>query len=384
MNPKKVLVIGSGHLAYRVRSLLKKKGVDDVYIPHFEMVHKDSSVFDTIFETIKGIDILSFSMIYLVDATDEINFEILIALLSINKDLPITASLFNENIAPHIQAAHKNVKILNPIKIAAPTFIEGMYIPVKHSLRYTPVPLIKDNDGHKIDRLILLLGISFFTLILLTICYFHIYDAMSWINAVYFVIVTIATVGYGDINLLNASFVSKFVNIILIVCSTIFVWMIFSLTVDSIIKKREQLSLGRKQYRYKNHVILCGLGKLGCFIAEGLIARGEHVIIVEVDEDSPNIEHFRGLGADVYIGNARDPKVLEAVGVRHAKAVYSVVDNDYVNIEVGLNARSFSPNLRLILRIFDETMSQKIKENLDIHITYSTTAIADNVFVEGV
>jgi Trk K+ transport system NAD-binding subunit len=131
-------------------------------------------------------------------------------------------------------------------------------------------------------------------------------------------------------------------------------------------------------------VILCGLGKLGCFIAEGLIARGEHVIIVEVDEDSPNIEHFRGLGADVYIGNARDPKVLEAVGVRHAKAVYSVVDNDYVNIEVGLNARSFSPNLRLILRIFDETMSQKIKENLDIHITYSTTAIADNVFVEGV
>jgi voltage-gated potassium channel Kch len=384
MNQKTVLVIGSGHLAYRIRSLLKKKGVNDVHIPHFETTQKERSVFDTISETIKGIDIHTFSMIYLVDTTDEINFEILIALLSINKDLPITASLFNENIAPHIQAAHKNVRILNPIKIAAPTFIEGMYIPVKHSLRYKPVPLAKDDNEYKVDRLILLLGISFFTLILLTICYFHIYDAMSWINAVYFVVVTVATVGYGDINLLNASFVSKFINIILIVCSTVFVWMIFSLTVDSIIKKREELSLGRKKYRYKNHVILCGLGKLGCFIAEGLLARGEDVIIIELNEDSSNIEHFRSIGAEVYIGNARDPKVLEAVGVRHAKAVFSVIDNDYINIEVGLNARSFSPNLRLILRIFDETMSQKIKENLDIHITYSTTAIADQVFVEGI
>jgi len=101
---------------------------------------------------------------------------------------------------------------------------------------------------------------------------------------------------------------------------------------------------------------------------------------VEKDENSPGIEHFRSRGADVYIGDARLPRLLQDVGVTRAKALYSVIDNDYANLEVGLNARSFDPNLRLILRIFDDSMSRKIKENLDIHLTFSMTAIADAIF----
>ena len=156
--------------------------------------------------------------------------------------------------------------------------------------------------------------------------------------------------------------------------------MIFSLTVDSIINKRAELSMGRKKYSYKDHIILCGLGKLGYFIAEELLQKGEKVIIVEKNEDSPVIDYFRNLGANVYIGDARLPRVLEDVGVKNAKALFSVINNDYSNIEVGLNARSFEPNLRLILRIFDESMSEKIKDNLDIHLTFSMSNIADEIF----
>ena len=63
----------------------------------------------------------------------------------------------------------------------------------------------------------------------LPVAYFHLADGLSWLDALYFVVVTTATVGYGDINLLNASALSKFVGIALILSSTCFIWMIFSL-----------------------------------------------------------------------------------------------------------------------------------------------------------
>ena len=198
----------------------------------------------------------------------------------------------------------------------------------------------------------------------------------------YFVVVTIATVGYGDINLLNSSSISKIINITLILSSTLFIWLIFSLTVDRIIKKRTQLALGRKKYFYRNHVILCGLGRLGYFIAKELILRGEKIIIIEKDENSNYIDYFRSKNIDVYIGDARLPRILKNANVMHAKAVISVINNDYTNLEVGLNARSFDSNLRLILRIFDEAMSNKIRENLDIHLTLSMSAIADEDFIK--
>ena len=97
--------------------------------------------------------------------------------------------------------------------------------------------------------------------------------------------------------------------------------MIFSLTVDGIIKRRMQLALGRRKYARSGHVILCGLGRLGYFIADGLLTQDEQVLVVEKNEDSPTSEHLRSRGADVYIGDARLPRVLQDVGVTRAKAL---------------------------------------------------------------
>lgn len=382
MEKNTILIIGSGHLAYRIKKFLENKEWKVIYLPNslFKLESREDSTFETILSALEGVDLNSLKMTYLVDDQDEKNLELLIALISIQKDLFITAALFNENIAPHLRAAHPNVEILNPAKIAAPTFIEALYLPLKHFLRYTPAKISTESKTRDKDYMISILSASFITLLALAITYFHFTENLSWVNSLYFVIVTIATVGYGDISLLNSSSLSKMVAVGLILGSTFFIWMIFSLTVDRLIKKRVQLSLGRKKYLYTNHVIICGLGKLGYFIAEGLIERGEKVLIIEIDENSPNIEHLRNLGADVYIGNARLQRTLEDVGVNKAKALFSVINNDFANLEIGLNARSFIPNLRLILRIFDESMSQKIKENLDIHLTYSMTAIADEKF----
>jgi len=380
---KSVLIVGSGHLAYRVRKLAVTRRYDVKHLGYDVFRRQDSSdapAYDIIARTLRGLDLASLAMVFLVDDHDERNLQLLLGLSSLRKDLPIVASLYNENIAPHLQAAHPNTRILNPAKIAAPAFIDALNAPLTRSLIYVPPKIAAAPATARSDNLIKALVGGFLVLTGTATVYFHSAEHLSWLDALYFVTVTVATVGYGDISLRDSAAASKIVGIGLILGSTFFIWMIFSLTVDRIIKRRVQLALGRKRYAKRGHVILCGLGRLGFFIAEGLLERGENLLIVEKDEDSSTIEYFRSRGADVYIGDARLPRVLRDVAVTRAKALYSVVSNDIVNLEIGLNARSFEPNLRIILRIFDESMSQVIKEHLDIHLTLSMSAIADEKF----
>ena len=385
MPHRHVLIVGAGHLALRTRRLAVERGLTVFYLGEeaYRAAKSDETTLDALMRALGDVSLDTLTHVYLVDERDERNLELLIALISINRTLPIVAALFNENIAPHLRAAHPNILVLNPAKIAAPAFIEALDAPLPRTLRYVPAAPLSEPAGAPSDHLIQILLGSFAAICAAAVTYFHAAMTVSWIDALYFVVVTVATVGYGDIHLKDQATSTKLVGIGLILCSTIFIWMIFSLTIDSIIRRRVQSSLGRRKYSHRDHVIICGLGRLGYFIAEGLLARGEKVIIIEKDESSGKVQHFRSRGADVYLGDARLPRVLQDVGVVHAKALYSVVDNDYANLEIGLNARSIAPNMRLILRIFDRSMSEKLRENLDIHLTLSMTAIAHEIVLDA-
>lgn len=380
MNKDTVLIFGNGHLAYRVKKLAENAQYTIIHMPVVTHFQGQGPVFDDLQDLFKEVEFNKVAMVYILDDREDYSLGLAIALISVSGDVPITVSLFNENIAPHLKATHPNIHVLNPAKVAAPAFVQAIYQPVERFLRYVPSPVLEKQGAGNPDYLIKILWGSFGALVLASVAYFHFFENLSIINSVYFVVVTVATVGYGDINLLNSGLLSKLVAIFLILGSTFFIWMIFSLTVDRIIKKRTQYSLGRKKYHYQDHVIICGLGRLGYFIADALIAKGERVVIVESNESTPAINHFKNQGVDVYVGDAKFPKVLEDVGVRQAKALISAVNNDYVNLEIGLNARSFNPGLRLILRIFDDAMAQNIKEHLDIHLALSMSALADDTF----
>lgn len=382
MKTNTVLIIGSGHLAHRVKKLVAGKGYEVLHMADVMIKVKDDrlSAIDTIATALQPVNLPLLSMIYVLDERDEYNLELVIALMALHPTLPITTSLFNENIRPHLQAVHPELNILNPARIAAPYFVEAIYqskaLPNESPLSKSMAMQVK----HPTDSFIRILILSFSLLIFSATAYFHFNENLSWLDAFYFVVVTVATVGYGDINLQHATALSKVIGIVLILSSTVFIWMIFSLTIDRIIKNRVERELGRKRYRMKNHIILCGLGRLGYFIAEELLTKGEKFIIVEVAETSSNIEYFRSRGVAVYTGNARLPRVLQDVNVAAASAVVSVISDDYANLEIGLTARSLQPNLRLILRIFDASMAKVIKEKLDIHLTLSMSAIADDAF----
>jgi hypothetical protein len=384
MKKQVVLIFGSGHLSYRLKRILLKKDYEIVYSTIDEInAHSESgSLLENLTAYMKNIDLESVAMIYLLDERDENNLQLIIALISLYTTIPITASLFNENLIPHLQNKPGKLTILNPAKIAAPFFVAAIYQPLQKSFVHKSLNKKNEFKSKRKDLLIQKLLLSFSALLLFAVAFFHFFENLTWIDSLYFVVVTVATVGYGDINLFHSAAFSKIFAVMLILSSTVFIWMIFSLTIDRILKKRIQLALGRKKYNFANHIIVCGLGRLGYFIVEELLQRNEKVIIIEQNEGSRHIDYFRHLGAEIYIGDGRLSKVLDDVNVSEARALISVINSDALNLEIGLNARAYKPDMRLILRIFDEQMAEKIKEYFNIHLSLSASAIADEKFYE--
>ena len=155
MTKNAVLIVGSGHLAYRTKKLSSANGHETIHLADdaLRAQGSDDSAFDALTHGLRDVDLQSLSAIYLVDDRDERNLELLIVLVSLDKTLPIVASFFNENIAPHLQAAHPNIRILNPAKIAAPAFMAALHTPLQHSLRYVPAKLPDEPAPVRTDRL---------------------------------------------------------------------------------------------------------------------------------------------------------------------------------------------------------------------------------------
>ena len=382
MKKNTVLILGAGHLAYRLKKYLHNNKYEILHSTIDIITSKSESVslVENLNSYINDIDLSSVAMVYLLDDKDENNLQLIIYFISTYPHLHVTAALFNENIIPHLKTENSYLKILNPARIAAPSFVEQLNIQIKNEVSYANIisenNIVVKKHFSLVQRILL-----FFSLFLLAaVTFFHFYEHLSWIDSFYFVIVTAASVGYGDINLAASNAVSKLAGIFLIIISTVSIWMIFSLTIDTLLKKRIQHAMGRKKYGFKNHVIVCGLGRLGYFIVEELLRKNEKVIVIEQNENSNHIDYFRQMGAEVYVGDARLPKVMNDVNVVNAKALISVISNDSLNLEIGLNARSQHANVKLILRIFDDQMAEKIKDYLKIYHTLSASAIADDIF----
>lgn len=131
---------------------------------------------------------------------------------------------------------------------------------------------------------------------------------------------------------------------------------------------------------YKDHIVLCGLGRVGRKVFRELVELGESVVCIERDEDAPGVRLARMSDHPVIIDDARIDNVLMKAGIKRAKAVLAVTDDDMVNLEIALDARKYNERIRIIARIHDEKLGRKLTRGLAIDGVYSTTSIAAPFF----
>lgn len=145
-------------------------------------------------------------------------------------------------------------------------------------------------------------------------------------------------------------------------------------------RRAEQYWCQTMAAHYSDHVILVGLGKLGYRTFLLLRKLGEAVVVIERNPDNQFLEEVRRDGAPLFIRDARREAVLLEAGVEKARSIVCAMDDDMANLEVGLDARRFAPHIRVVLRVFDQNIADKLRDGLNIHTAVSQSAISAPVF----
>jgi voltage-gated potassium channel len=130
----------------------------------------------------------------------------------------------------------------------------------------------------------------------------------------------------------------------------------------------------------RDHVVVCGVGKVGYRILEDLLGLGEDVVAVEKDGTTLLVTEMMQRGVPVIVGEARSRRTLEDANVAHAKTVILATDDDLANIDAALTAREIQPGVRVVLRLFDDTLAARFGRAFDM-ITISTSSSAAASFV---
>ncbi len=203
---------------------------------------------------------------------------------------------------------------------------------------------------------------------------------LDFVDAMYFTATTMATVGYGDVNLAGASDWLKLYDIGLMAVSAILLASVLAFVTDLLVRSRIDHALGRFPRPREDHVIVCGLGKAGAAIVAGLHALGVPCVGVEHDDGAVGIAVARALRIPVVFADARTPGVLADVHVERARAVMAVTNDDLANLQCGLAAREHSPGLRVVLRIFDPHLAERLDRSVELDLTRSVAGLAAPAF----
>ncbi|MBI3161519.1 MAG: NAD-binding protein [Chloroflexi bacterium] len=127
------------------------------------------------------------------------------------------------------------------------------------------------------------------------------------------------------------------------------------------------------------HIILVGLGHLGYRVALKLHEMGEPIVAIEFNAKADTLNAVRDLGIPVIHDDATRQAALEAANITDARTIIMASQNDAMNLQIALKARSLNPKIQVVVRIFDEDFAHALQDQFGF-IALSATEMAAPVF----
>lgn len=130
---------------------------------------------------------------------------------------------------------------------------------------------------------------------------------------------------------------------------------------------------------FSNHIVLVGLGHLGYRVVKHLHEIGEEVVAIELNPKRDLVESVRSLDVPVLQEDATRDSVLAAAGIKLARTIILCTQNDALNLQIAVKARSLNPTIQVVVRIFDGEFAESLRKQFGFD-ALSATGMAAPVF----
>nr|WP_139296727.1 potassium channel protein [Halodesulfovibrio marinisediminis] len=205
--------------------------------------------------------------------------------------------------------------------------------------------------------------VSILGVVILAVYGYMVLEGWSMADAVYMVVITLSTVGFGEVQPLSTE--GRILTSFLILAGVgnfAFILGAFSqLLVEGkffhVIGSRRVLKTIGK---LKDHCVVCGYGRIGSVVVKEIVAEGQDVVVIEHDPEAIALLQEEGI---LYIeGDATSDEVLAQSGIVNAKNLITALSEDAANVYVVLSAREMNGSLHIVSRASSHERVSKLKQ----------------------
>ncbi|MCP9848286.1 TrkA family potassium uptake protein [Cyanobium sp. Morenito 9A2] len=190
---------------------------------------------------------------------------------------------------------------------------------------------------------------------------YHFVEGWDWGDSYWMVLITISTIGYGEVNPLTPA--GRAITVFTIVGGVVVVQLtiqsLLGLSESGYFRRLRESSFRRYLKSMDDHVILCGYGRIGREIAVKLGSEGVALLVVEMDPGRK--EAAEALGLPVLQADATLDETLLEAGIHRCRSLVAALPSNAANLYVVLSARGIAPNCRLIARSDSDEAERKLR-----------------------
>jgi Trk K+ transport system NAD-binding subunit len=123
---------------------------------------------------------------------------------------------------------------------------------------------------------------------------------------------------------------------------------------------------------FHRHMVLVGLGHLGFRVAQHLHSMGQDVVVIEVNPQADLVASVQDLGIPILADDAKHEATLRAAGIENARGILLCTQNDSLNLQIALKARSINKDIKVVVRIFDDDFATALQDQFDFKALSAT------------
>jgi voltage-gated potassium channel Kch len=232
----------------------------------------------------------------------------------------------------------------------------------------------------RIDPIFARLAIAALATIAIGTAYFRYAFGSDWVTAIYFVITTMTTVGYGDLSPDRSNPAALLIAALLMLSGLAFSGIFIAFGAARLTRRQWISMQGLRRLHRQGHIVVCGAGSIGIGVIELLLGLGKRLVVIEVNPDPPLVELAREQRFDLMTGDASRDATLDLCNLADADGLVALTNVDTLNLEIALGARIRNATMPIVLRIADAPFAASIARHFGFETTFSAAGLAAPAF----